>query len=185
MRILIGFSAIALVLAGCTNTSPSNPSAIAKTSAPMSGYNKVERKTLRDSRAVWDARKAAGSGDYVYTLSYSSVFGFGYTAEIEVSDGRVIRRKYDEFSVREDEELLSYEEIGDAVGSHDAGPNVWTLDDLYDHCETVLAKTDPKMNDVTLTVTDDNLFSRCTIRPKNCMDDCTMGVSIDSLVFRD
>jgi hypothetical protein len=105
---------------------------------------------------------------------------------IEVKQGRVIARKHQAWMLDTKGKQLpkeSWSEQGKEVGKHTNGPAPKTLTALYALCKQILATKSPSQYKLRVSVDKRGLLKTCTYRAKGCVDDCTLGFSIDSLVF--
>ena len=71
---------------------------------------------------TWTTAKAKCAGNYEYTVSFSSAFGFGHTTTIVVKNNKVVERRYEAFNRRQ-------------PPVPGAKPNAWV--------ETILARLQP------------------------------------------
>jgi hypothetical protein len=144
-------------------------------------------RALRDeaeaSLALFEQGKAAEGDDYVYTVSYTSVFGGGCSTEIEVRDGIVVRRTQSltlADGPNDVGETDTWTEEGDEVGTQRGCHPPRTFDELYAECLDHVLCQDPADNYLLLETFEDGLLSLCTFFAKNCADDCSQGPSLDS-----
>ncbi len=149
--------------------------------------NAAELAALDESEAAWEARKASGTGDYAFGWTFSSWTGFYRGWSLTVVDDLVVMRTKTEgcqdYQYDECAEFVAdnWCEEGDDVGSHADGCALALVEDLYRSCrEDVLSKS-PDENDIYLAFDDDGILVACTYFPKNCADDCAVGVWIGFL----
>ena len=94
---------------------------------------------LQRSLNKWETLKAKCSGNYSYTIRWSSFAGFGHETTIVVKDNAVAERRYREFSGRSQvlqpgkppkPEGETWTERGKEIGTHKKGAAAKTLDEL-------------------------------------------------------
>jgi hypothetical protein len=66
----------------------------------------------------------------------------------------------------------------------DEGGALMTLDDIYAKANNVWLKADPKLNYIYFETKNAGLISTCGYFPKDCQDDCFVGVHISSISFQ-
>ena len=174
-------SAFLLLLAGCqqTVTKPGT-----EQSTPPGATQ--EQKLLAKSLETWQQLKTQNGEHYRYKTSFASFFGFGSTTTLTVQAEKVIARTYESYSTNDEggrEAGESWTEEGAALGSHEAGAALRTVDELYGVCRSDVLTQNPLENDLYLVFRDDEVLKTCEYFPKNCADDCFMGVSIAGLEF--
>ncbi len=141
-----------------------------------------------DARLVAESRDAfvARGDDYRYTqFSQSWTGSWGRTEQV-VRAGAVIERVVVRGNTADDgaravEERV--EESGATLGTTEGGHPVSTIPQLYDVCVNDILTQDPEHNILGLGFHDDGVLAYCTYRPKGCVDDCNIGVVIDTVVF--
>lgn len=141
-----------------------------------------EAERLAESLADWQVLKGQSSGDYQYDVRFGSVFGFSSTTTFEVQDDMVVLRSYE---VRDAEGVVteSWTEQGAELGSHKGYEPLRTIEELYTVCRNEVLTQERGANDIFLKFRDDGVLEYCEYFPKNCADDCFMGVSIDDIRF--
>lgn len=72
---------------------------------------------------------------------------------------------------------------GAALGSHEAGAAIRTVDELYSVCRDEVLTQNAFANDFYLSFRDDGVLNYCEYAPKDCVDDCSSGVNITDLEF--
>ena len=148
----------------------------------LAPFNRDELALLKESRATWDEKSAEVSGNYAYSTSFESWVGFGSETTVFVTGDAVSGRNYSSYDA-DRQPSDSYEESGDAVGANNFGAPAKTIDELYDECEQILKTKNPATNHITFQLSSDNLIRYCEYSDKNCADDCSEGVSIDTINF--
>lgn len=131
-------------------------------------------------RKVKDAK--GKSFIYHYTQTWSSWVGFGYETRLHVENNQVTERHYRAWDNTQKTQT-SWTETGKALGSHEDGAVLSTLDDLYVQCQQWLNRyANDKNYQVTLTVfKGSSLLKSCSYRPVMCADDCSTGFTIKAL----
>jgi hypothetical protein len=94
---------------------------------------------LAKSLESWTKLKAECGGNYSYTVSWSSMSGFGHQTEIIVRKNFVTERKYREFGLP-GTEGKTWNEQGTQVGDSRNGAPPLSLDQLYIDAKAVLAR---------------------------------------------
>ncbi len=157
---------------------------VAILSACSSDENNTElNKELEKSLLIWDSEKSKNDGSYTYTTGFTSWVGFGYRGTIVVKNNEIVERHHVGFSA-EDASNDSWREITpDTLGSHTYGAELKLIDELYIECERDVLRQDSSTNYIYLTFHPDGLLKQCSYSPKNCADDCSFGVRIDSVSF--
>ncbi len=149
-------------------------------------FDKVgeEGYSYNKSLKTWNALKEVNNNSYVYKLSFVSWTGFGSSTELEIKDGEVVSRAYEEYRFNlqngENEVLNSYFETIDNLGEHSKGAIPQTIDDLYTTCAAEYLVVSEKDNRIYFETDEDGLMKMCGFVPNNCMDDCYIGVTIKS-----
>jgi hypothetical protein len=131
---------------------------------------------LATSRAEFE-RQASDASGYTYARYFVSFTGAWHRTTIAVEDGVVVSRSY------EDSYETTWTETGADLGSHEAGHPVATMPELYDECGDEILTVDSESNEVVLEIDEQGLLRRCTYTPIDCDDDCTFGISIESIEF--
>ncbi len=170
-----------LLLAGCQQAPAPNGGKV--TPPPETT---PQQKELAESLETWNTLKAENGDYYRYDTSFASFFGFGSTTTLTVQDEQVIVRAYRSYATNEDgepEAAESWTEEGAAVGSHEAGAEPRTVDELYSVCRSEVLPQNPLENELYLEFRDDGVLKTCEYFPKSCADDCFMGVNITDLEF--
>lgn len=165
MRFGFMFGAVGLVLAGCGGV--------------------VQQGELDRSQAAWNALKAQNGNSYRYETSFASWAGFGDKTALTVRDGKVTARAYEAYRYEEGQTTVteSYTEEGAALGTHEAGAALRTVDELYGVCRAEVLTQNALANDFYLEFRADGVLELCTYAPKNCADDCSRGVNVTKLEF--
>ena len=143
-----------------------------------------EQARLAESRESWAALKAESGSSYRYTAMDSSWTGYRWQTTVEVVQDHVARRSYTSETDTGVAATSWLEEQG-ALGSNPGGAPPLTIEELYDMCASEVLTQDPTENWITLTFQSDGLLQHCSYFPKNCADDCAVGVSMATLEFID
>ncbi len=155
-------------------------------SALLSGCGQVaEQGELDKSLATWQALKAQNGDHYLYETLFVSWTGFRSITTLTVQASEIVTRAYkSSYTNDEGEEITeSWTEEGAAVGSHEAGAEPRTVDELYTECREDVLTQDAAENEFYLEFRNDGVLSSCYYRPLYCQDDCLFGVGIDDLEF--
>lgn len=75
------------------------------------------------------------------------------------------------------------EDTQTSLGSHKAGAELQTIEQLYDQCIALLLTKDNNNNHINLIFNKRGVIKQCQFTPKNCADDCSSGVNIQKLIF--
>jgi hypothetical protein len=161
MNTKISLAVLGLALAGCASGS-------------ASPYD----DQLDQATASW-ARDKAGCATYHYVRSTSSWTGSTSQTDVEITNDRATRRRYVEHVVQDNGQVKTdqWDETGPAVGSHIGAFQARTIEQLLADCRRTVAQ-DPQANKITLVVGAHGVPSDCLFVPKNCADDCAMGVTL-------
>jgi hypothetical protein len=142
---------------------------------------------LGNSRALFLDLKQRRGPDYGYVSSDTWSGGLGGhddRTELDIHNDRVVQRRFwSDSRYRSYPAAPDWAETDAAVGSHydrHAAPAL-TIERLHVVCEAnVLSK--PRSDfDVVLDFGADHIITKCSYRPKNCADDCTIGYDITSI----
>ncbi len=142
-------------------------------------YNKSLQK--------WNAVKQLHNNSYEYHVSFSSWVGYRSTTKVMVKNGIVVAREFSETKRNkendrfEQEETIIYTEDKSNLNSHEQGRKGITLDKVYENCGQISLQADPVLNQIYFG-TDDatGIILSCGYRLKNCADDCSDGIYIDT-----
>ncbi len=158
-----------LLLAGCQQTAPSNNERV---STPPE--TTPQQKQLAKSLETWNALKAEHGNYYRYEVSAGSVFGPSYDTTLTVQEGEIVQRDLaiteidDEGNVTTTE---SWSETGAALGSHDEGAELITIDARYSSCRDDVLSQNPTTNDIYLEFQTNGVLRDCSYVPKNVVND--------------
>jgi hypothetical protein len=143
--------------------------------------NASKNYNFNKSHEAWENLKSNNGNSYRYTTEFNSWVGFGSKTIIEIQNGTVISREYEEFSTNEsNSSLLSYMETGSDLGSHTEGAPVATVDELYDSCISNYLFVDANTNYINFQTNEIDLLKSCSYIPKNCADDCVVGIQLSN-----
>lgn len=145
----------------------------------------AEFAALDDSRAAWQALQVNNGGSYAFRLDISSWTGWGVHTWLVVEDGRVVRRELHTLEPTEEGIIITdvIVEEGDALGDHQGGMPVLTLDAVYDACRDEILTRDAARYETGFTTRDDGVMESCYAVPHGCVDDCSEGYTVGALVF--
>jgi hypothetical protein len=141
-----------------------------------------EQARLSESRNAWVALKSENGSSYRYTVKNSSFTGYRSETTVEVLGDRVSRRTFTSGTDTGTPDT-SWLEEGAALGSHPEGAPPLTIEEVYDRCASEVLTQDSGQNVITLTFQSDGLLQDCSYFPRNCADDCAVGVRVTSLEF--
>jgi hypothetical protein len=142
------------------------------------------------SYKAWSDFKQTSNNTYKYTAITSSFSGSYSETKISVTNGSITARDYVyyEYQYHTDNtpptKLLSKEwhETTSNLGSHGAeGAELLTLEDVYSHAKNNWLAADPSRNTVTFETNNNGMISVAGYTPKNCQDDCFIGIKIQSI----
>ena len=160
---------ISLLLAGCQQTTPKPET---EQSTPPEAT--LEQKQLAKSLETWQQLKAQNGDDYRYEVSAASVFGPSYDTTLTVQADKVVQR---DLAITEiDDEgnttvLESWSETGDALGTHGAGAELFTVDERYDRCKDDVLSQNPVTHDIYLEFQGNDVLRSCSYVPKGAAYD--------------
>jgi hypothetical protein len=77
--------------------------------------------------------------------------------------------------------VSSWDEDANNIGTHNAGAEVLTLDQIYDKAKNEWLKADTKTNKIYFETDAKGLIASCGYVPDGCQDDCFTGVTITSI----
>lgn len=143
------------------------------------------KSEFESSRNTWLKTKQSFADNYMYVVTAGSVFGASSETTITVINGKVISRTYKSYVYPQNSTAGtlkdSWTEDSNTLGSHTAGAEALTLDQVYDKAKTVWLKADSKQNDLYFETKNDGIISLCGFVPKGCQDDCFNGITIKSI----
>ncbi|MEM7106388.1 MAG: hypothetical protein AAF502_24890 [Bacteroidota bacterium] len=146
------------------------------------GFNYME------SLGAWEKLKAENGNSYVYRISYASWVGYHNYTEISVRNGKIVSRKYEEFSpgkmVDEDgnsvknPDDITYVENQDQINSNSQGFHAVLFEELYKSCGKDYIIEDPQWNSISFDTNEEGIMTLCGYTPNNCADDCFRGLYV-------
>ena len=143
---------------------------------------------LKSLRAWENAKKTQGN-NYEYISESSSVFGFGSSTQITVSNGVVVSRSYERYTLSENtrEKIVtdSWTENSSELNTHEEGAPILSIDEIYFRCKNEILSVNKDQNYISFRAENQGLLSSCTYFPKNCADDCAVGFVITSIQWKD
>ncbi len=98
--------------------------------------------------------------EYTYQRSTHS-FDFSSTTTIEVLQGEVVARSYAFTDATDPTRNVEWVEVGDEVGTNDAGAPALTIEGVHDECRALLLELDPIDHSLIVVVDDDGRMTRC------------------------
>lgn len=137
------------------------------------------------SLSHWQKVKLENGNTYQYSTRFSSWVGFGNETSISVVNGVVANRSYRSWDDKQSDITQWSESTVESLNSHRDGASAKTLDELYDDCQDILQSKDNENNRINLGFDNNGIIQTCLFTPKNCADDCSSGVRVDSLIFSD
>ncbi len=140
-----------------------------------------DRAELRENKTKWQAE---GPSSYEYTLVTQSFTAARTETKYTVRNGALEQREFQWWERDRDnnEQLFdAWTETTEQLGDNDHYYGLWTMDDLYTHCEETVLNQDPDENEITLTFGDDGALDVCEYRAINCADDCSSGFDVGTL----
>ena len=97
-------------------------------------------------------------------------------------NGSATYRRYESTAWVDDDTLapiaLQWEERGAELGSHPEAAPLATLDALYERCRSEVLTRDPDENRIYLEFDERGILETCVYSPRNCVDDCSFGVTL-------
>lgn len=124
---------LALLIAGCQQTAVPNPD------PPVPPETTPQQKQLAKSLETWNALKAERGDHYRYEVSAGSVFGPSYNTTLTVQRAEIVQRDLTITEIDDEGNVTvveSWSETGAALGSHDEGAELITVDERYSRCQT-------------------------------------------------
>jgi hypothetical protein len=132
----------------------------------------------------WNALKSINGNSYTYQTTSISWINLGSITELKVVDGIVTSRIYQQFLINEtngEREIIdSYTETVDNLGVNENGTLPLTIDELYSTCASEYLTVDVNNNTIYFETALNGLMTLCGFVPNGCLDDCYMGVRMNS-----
>lgn len=171
---------LALMLAGCQQTATPDTGQV----SPLPEAT-PQQKQLTKSLEAWNALKAEHGDHYRYETRFVSWTGFRSTTTLTVRGSVVVTRAYESHYQNDAGEDVSeaWTEEGAAVGSHESGTDLVTIDALYSECRTEVLTQNSQDNVFYLDFHTNGALKTCEDRPLACVDDYLFGVRVDALEF--
>lgn len=146
--------------------------------------NSEYMENLEKSLLVWSDYKSKNGNSYQYSTDFLSWVGFGSKTTIIVNDDSVVRRIYRSWD-RDGNEISQWvESTSTKLGTNKEGAPLKIIEELYDECREMLLTKDSEKNSISLDFDKKGMIKNCLFSPKNCADDCSSGVRINSLSFQ-
>lgn len=140
--------------------------------------------SYKESLARWNELKNENGNSYVYEIMFISWTGLSSITELKIEKGSVISRAYKEIEANEangeQKTTEIYSETRTNLGSHEKGASPLTIDDLYNSCAREYLTADTDNNTLYFETDPSGLMTLCGFVPNGCMDDCFVGVEINS-----
>jgi hypothetical protein len=157
---------------GCASGAPASPDG----SIPQTGSGSFQSR-LAAAAALWAKDKPACT-TYHYSRDSTSFTGSSTETDIEITNDRPSRRRFVGRYVQDDGQVKTeqWDETGASIGLHE-GYKASTVEELLADCRVALGE-DPAANRLTLLIGVHGVPTACLFVPKNCADDCSMGVQI-------
>jgi hypothetical protein len=136
--------------------------------------------SVAESLANWEALKAAGSGDYVYSDWWPGLYTPEYATVITVVDDVVVERCL----ISSYPEPAPYVETGSDIGGESWGAEPLTVEQLHARCAAEIEPMDPALYSyVDIDYRADGVLRNCVYFPLDCYDDCEFGYRISTLTW--
>ncbi|RWY54270.1 hypothetical protein [Mucilaginibacter gilvus] len=134
------------------------------------------------SYSAWLSFKKSSNNSYSYVTYYGSVFGYHSQSKITVQNGKVVGRDF--LQIRQTsnagvvDTLKKWAESGAALNTHENGFAALTLNQVYAKAKGEWLNVNKTDNYVYLETTNNGIISSAGYVPKNCADDCFIGINI-------
>ncbi len=175
---IIGIAVYTLCAIACENSDD--------TSTTTNNIRKNET-TLQKSAELWQTVKEENGNSYTYQVTFTSWTGAGHITTLQITEGIVTSRKYQESNTNETDGTTEitdiYTETAENIGRDTRGAKPVSIDQLYTSCAQEYLQVDPKENTIYLETAANGLLSLCGFVPNNCEDDCFSGIRINSLTW--
>lgn len=131
--------------------------------------------------------KAASGNSYKYVVTTSSWTGFSTETIITIQNGEATKREYKSMQLEHGSNppvttvVEQWVEDKAGLNSHEAGADPVTLDVVYSKAKNEWLKVDPNSNTIFFEIENKGMISLCGYVPKNCADDCFMGIVIKNI----
>ncbi len=143
------------------------------------------RSNFDESYDSWKDFKKAKNNSYSYTATTVSWTGFSTETKIVVKDGLVKERIYNRYNTNgwTGPKTLeaSWKEDASSLNSHSGGAEILTLDQVYEKAKNIWLKADKDKNEIYFEEKNNGMISTCGYVPKDCMDDCFIGIKISEI----
>jgi len=153
-------------------------------SSKMIQISNTELETnFNNSLTKWTALKKANNNSYEYDVRFMSWVGYSNTTMIVVQNGKVVSRSYLETSLNNNDrysetEALVFSEKENEINSHEQGYKGVLFDEIYHDCGTKSLQKNEDENNLYFIIDEQGILKNCGSALKNCMDDCSVGVSV-------
>ncbi|TSD66662.1 hypothetical protein FFF34_004435 [Inquilinus sp. KBS0705] len=141
----------------------------------------VVAKNFAESQQAWAAFKTTNSNTYTFILSGYSFTGNTSETKITVANGAIIKRDYLYYH-KDGVSKITINEWHETTANLNSHPDdnapFYTLDEVYTTAKSVWLKADAVTNDVYFEAKNNGIISVAGYTPKDCMDDCFVGVHI-------
>lgn len=131
-------------------------------------------KNIAKSLETWQQLKAENGDHYRYEVSAGSVFGPSYDTTLTVQADKIVQRDLAVTQIDDEGNTIiveSWSETGDALGTHDNGAELVTVDERYNRCRDDVLSQNPVTNDIYLEFQDNGVLRDCSYIPKGAAYD--------------
>lgn len=139
-----------------------------------------EPDELATSRSAWEQARDEAADSYSYVRVASYWTGERMETTVIVEGGNIVERDYVAYDGTE-EITDSWQEYGVDVGSHEAGFEALTIDQLYDLCRDDVMPSATDTNVLTFTTFEDGLLQNCFTVDQSLEDSGADGVALESI----
>ncbi|MXV50928.1 hypothetical protein GS399_08070 [Pedobacter sp. HMF7647] len=145
----------------------------------------ASQNKLIDSYSKFKEFKKSTDDNYSYTVISGSWTGIATETTITVMYGTVRMRECSLFAIDGGTGVKvlkeSWVEDVKTLGTHKSGAEALTLDQVYEKAGNVWLKANTKENDIYFETANNGMISNCGYVPKNCIDDCFVGINISNI----
>lgn len=139
-----------------------------------------------DSLNAWKKFKTESNNSYTYTQTWSSWTGFYSTMKVTVQNGQIIARSYKTIGPEPQDrtKMKTYSEWTEdrsSLNSHTEMAASLTLDEVYQQAKKTWLNVNKNENQIYFETDNNGMISTCGYVPKNCADDCFIGISIKEI----
>lgn len=139
--------------------------------------------TLNSSYERWKKIKNKNNNTYSYSTEFISWVGFGSKSTFFIEDDIVVKKVYESWN--DTRNITSnFIEKRDDIGKNIKGAKPKTIDELYNICKLEVLSKNIEYNYIYLSYDKNIILKVCTYSNKNCADDCSKGVRISDINFK-